>query len=221
MTRKTLLELTGTLSAEIDTYGDGSQLVEQIGLGRRFDLILLDWNMPVLDGEATGQFIRRSDPDCLIVFITAFSEYVFKATKLTTFRYILKDHLEQDLAEALQAAVRSRRSSERVLLIRTQDNTKVQLKIKDILYAEHLAKRNVIHTNQAVYYEYYGSSLKDIEDILRENGFVLPYRGILVNVGEILEMRKTDLRLSNGETVPLSRNHQLDVMDAIRRHLEG
>ncbi len=106
-----LKELTNSISAsignglgvEIKCFSDGRFLIDDLLNGARYDLIMLDWDMPGMNGEETGKEIRALDSDCLIIFVTAFSNYAIKASKLTMFRYITKDRLTNELPEALLA----------------------------------------------------------------------------------------------------------------------
>ena len=71
LTQAALMRLDDSLEPMIETYDDGVHLVEKIHDGSRYDIVLLDWDMPILGGEATGQALRVLDNECLIIFITA------------------------------------------------------------------------------------------------------------------------------------------------------
>lgn len=122
LTRELSHEISSVLQIEIERFSDGSDLVDKIRNGSRYALILLDWDMPILNGEATGRAIRLVDRDCLIIFITSFSEYALSATRLTTFRYIIKDCLQEDLPEALQSAYDKQLFDEKLLTVKTAQN---------------------------------------------------------------------------------------------------
>jgi CheY-like chemotaxis protein len=55
--REIMAHLLGTLDAAITTVGNGAEAVEQ-ARHRRFDLVLLDLHMPVMDGHTAAAAIR-------------------------------------------------------------------------------------------------------------------------------------------------------------------
>jgi DNA-binding LytR/AlgR family response regulator len=207
--------------AEIDCFADGSLLMARYEAGSRYDLVLLDWDMPILNGEATGQAIRQLDNDCLIIFITGYAEYALKAFRLTTFRYVLKGRIAEDLPEALRAAFKKQAGSDKRLIVKTEQNSLVQLRIADIYYVEHLARQNILHAHDGLYYSPARTPLVEFEDSLLANGFVKSHKAFLVNIEKIRQVRRSDILLSNGESVPMSRNFQKPVMMAVVEQIKG
>lgn len=220
LTRKISHEISSTLQIEIERFSDGSNLVDKIRNKTRYELIMLDWDMPVMNGKETGQAIRLIDQECLIIFVTSFPEHVLSATRLTTFRYIIKDSLQKDLPEALRSAYDKQIFNEKQVVVKTTQNIVVYLKISDIVHVEHCANENLISTKQGQYRSLSRTFFRDIEATLLECGFVKSYKGILVNIREIQELQRTELLLSNGKRLPMSRNYQKNVMVALHHHLE-
>jgi PAS domain S-box-containing protein len=62
-----LVELTG---AAVDTAEDGAQAVSAV-YGGSYDLVLMDLQMPVMDGYTAARIIRESRPDLPILALTA------------------------------------------------------------------------------------------------------------------------------------------------------
>ena len=71
----------------------------------RPDVILMDVNMPVLDGVQATSFIVEADPSMRVIILTMFRQdrYVFEAIKAGARGYLLKDVDEQELVDAIQA----------------------------------------------------------------------------------------------------------------------
>lgn len=72
------------------------------------DVVLLDLNMPELDGiEATRQ-IRQVSPHTQVVVLTSYhaDEYIFPALRAGAISYVLKDIPMHELAQAIQRAAR-------------------------------------------------------------------------------------------------------------------
>jgi DNA-binding NarL/FixJ family response regulator len=71
----------------------------------RPDVILMDINMPVLDGVQATALITEANPMARVIILTMYHQdrYVFEAIKAGARGYLLKDIDEQELIEAIQA----------------------------------------------------------------------------------------------------------------------
>ena len=79
-----LLERTvGALGWRADCVGSGSEAVARVRAamaeGRRYDVVLMDWRMPDLDGLSAAQLIRQLQGDLpppMVIMITAYGREV-------------------------------------------------------------------------------------------------------------------------------------------------
>lgn len=85
----------------IQTYENGEKLLEQ-NLDE-IEVLFLDVDMPGKNGMETANEIRKTNQDMIIVFLTAYSEFVFESFKVDTFRYLMKPLKDEELAEVLEA----------------------------------------------------------------------------------------------------------------------
>lgn len=67
----TLSDILNLEGFDVSVADDGSQAIEIIG-SRQFDIILLDYKMPDLNGVETFQEIQRLQADVKVIFITAY-----------------------------------------------------------------------------------------------------------------------------------------------------
>lgn len=68
-------------SFEVSLFADGEDLLEQYH--GQFDLVFLDVQMRFLDGMATAELIRRTDPEVIIIFITNMASTPSEAMRWT------------------------------------------------------------------------------------------------------------------------------------------
>ncbi|HTV18867.1 MAG TPA: LytTR family DNA-binding domain-containing protein [Polyangiaceae bacterium] len=87
--------------------GDGVSTLEQLGANTA-DVVLLDIQMPELDGLAVASALAASDQAPAIVFITAYDEHALAAFELAALDYLVKPVSEERLATALGRARRAR-----------------------------------------------------------------------------------------------------------------
>jgi two-component system cell cycle sensor histidine kinase/response regulator CckA len=68
---------------DVVTAGDGAEGLEAADhQDRPFDIFLLDVRMPRMSGDELAQQLRRSRPDCKVLYYTGFAAELF-ASKLT------------------------------------------------------------------------------------------------------------------------------------------
>jgi len=72
---------------ETSVFADGQELLEAPG---RFDLLLLDIEMPNLDGMKAAEKIRERDKEAVIVFITNLARYAIKGYEVDALDFIIK-----------------------------------------------------------------------------------------------------------------------------------
>ena len=103
---RTLLDL----QPDIEVVGEARNGREAIDCVARAapDVVLMDMQMPVLDGVAATRDIRAHHPNTQVIALTTFDddEHVFEALRAGAVGYLLKDVASDRLAEAIRCAAR-------------------------------------------------------------------------------------------------------------------
>ena len=91
--------------AVVGTAKNGQEAIEQ-AVALAPDIILMDIHMPVMDGIAATERLRRQLPDSQIVMLTTFDDeaYVIRSLQAGACGYLLKDIAVNDLAQAVKLA---------------------------------------------------------------------------------------------------------------------
>lgn len=86
---------------------DGEEAVEQ-ARSLRPDIILLDVQMPRMDGIEALRRIRAEDPEARVIVLTTYrnEDYIFPSLQAGARGYLLKDASREELAEAIRAVAR-------------------------------------------------------------------------------------------------------------------
>jgi DNA-binding NarL/FixJ family response regulator len=98
------------LIPDICVVGEASNGTEAVERARQLepDVILMDVQMPELDGVAATRQIQDTCPEVKVIILTTFDddEYVFEGLLAGAAGYLLKDVPSEQLAEAIRAAAR-------------------------------------------------------------------------------------------------------------------
>lgn len=82
---------------------NGADLLEKLETNSILDLILMDIEMPVLNGIETTEIIKRKYPHIKIIMLTVFDndEHIFNAIKAGADGYLLKEINAKDLHDGI------------------------------------------------------------------------------------------------------------------------
>jgi DNA-binding NarL/FixJ family response regulator len=98
--------------SEVMIVGEASGGAEAVELFARLqpDVVLMDLQMPGVDGPEATRRIREQSPDARILVLTTYAtdEFIFKALRAGASGYLLKDASADELLEALRAVHQGR-----------------------------------------------------------------------------------------------------------------
>ncbi len=93
--------------AEVEIVGEANNGQEAVELFARLqpDVVLMDLQMPVMDGPEATQRIREHTPDARILVLTTYAtdEFIFKALRAGAKGYLLKDASADELISAIRS----------------------------------------------------------------------------------------------------------------------
>ncbi len=95
---------------DFEVVGEAGNGEEAIKLARSLLplVVLMDLQMPMLDGVAATRRLHEEQPDCRVIVLTTFDddEMVFDGLRAGAVGYLLKDAPSEKLAEAIRVAAR-------------------------------------------------------------------------------------------------------------------
>lgn len=171
------------IEIEIDTFLSGEELLKAYQLGKKYNIILMDYQMKGLNGMEVTAEIRKSDQEAEVIFISDYATPAVEGYEMQVLGYILKnDDFKFQFEKTLKRAVNRITKSKKTIEIKTREGTYF-LKAVDILYFEAHKRKVIIFTiNGEIIYS---KSLDSIEEELKEYNFVRVHRSFLINIEKI------------------------------------
>jgi DNA-binding LytR/AlgR family response regulator len=183
-----------------------------------FDLAFLDIQMKGMTGIDLAEQIRKTDKNIMIVFVTSFSQYVLKGYDVNALHYLIKPLSQSKLLPILDKANTIYRSHQNETLLVSNGNGQMKLPFSDIYCISMLSHTANIHTENSTY-----ELRKTAEELLNLLPwyFIRCHRSYIVNLLKADCVYKSSLLLSNGKSLPISRNNSKTVNDAfVKLHTE-
>lgn len=183
-----------------------------------YDLVLLDVEMPGMNGIEAAKAIRGQDRRVSIMFITNMAQYAIHGYEVEAVDYVLKPVGYQDFAMKMKKALRYiERDAEQKLVLDTTAG-KLAVKVSDIVYVEVIRHYLSFHTDAGVY-EVRGV-MREWEKELGRYHFVRCSQSYLVNLAKVRSIQGNKCMVG-GEELPLSRNKKNEFIQAFTRYVGG
>lgn len=179
------------------------------------DLLLLDIEMPLMDGLTLARKVREVDKNVIIIFITKMAQYAMVGYEVSALDYILKPINYHAFAMKLRRVVNLMQTKQQKCLI-VQGNSFIQkIAINSIRYIDVLGHTITYHTPQGIISSTGSKSLKELENELISNGFVRCNKCYLVNLQYVQSVEKDIVVLTGGECLSISRSRKKKFMQSL------
>jgi len=223
----------------LEVVGEGSEGHEAVKLIKKLmpDVVLLDIQMPGLDGFQVVARIAEMENAPSIIFITAYDQYAIKAFDVHAVDYILKPVEEKRLVQAIERGRRVRKGAEpgpdlkallsavgaspKRLAVR-QGESLVMVDVNDILYAT-IESGSVRVVARGIEGAVTFRSLDELGKELGSSQFMRVHKSYLANVSRIHEIMpwfggtyKLRMEGKDGPVIPLSRAQARELRKLIK-----
>jgi len=190
---------------KIQTFSSSFDLLEHLNAKGGFDLYLLDILMPHLKGVELAGRIRERNEAAEIIFLTSSPEYALDAFDVAACGYLLKPVNQEKFDKVLlSAAHRLTQPKNPYLLLKTRDGMR-KLFFRDLVMVESF-NHDRICTLADGFKATTGDTLTSILMRLSSDPrFFSPHRAYIVNLEHISALNASNLLMSTGQRVPVSR----------------
>lgn len=199
---------------QIHIFQNGFSLLDAIDQGKRFDITILDILMPGENGIEIARNIRASGTDTEIIFLTSSPEYAVDSYKVKAQNYLLKPVTEEKFFASIDSILAELDEKDTAsFIIYTTEKQYSRIRVSSLVYGEvthrtitlHLADQTMISAVM---------TFTEFQDILKAYpDFIYPHRSYAVNMNYIQYVTKSDIILTDGQKIPLSRNNYTKISE--------
>lgn len=207
------------------TYS-GESDIRQFASGEQFlrsryepDILFLDIIMHEKDGIQTGVEVKKRYPDAIIIYITNISEKISTAVnRVHSYGYLVKPVMEEELFHILTDAVRQAadKKREHYVTFLSDNNTIVELSVKDIIYFEYINRKIRIVTKTGNYL-CVSEKIGRIAERMEPYGFAMSHQSFVVNLYQVELIDGLMLLMKNGDRIYLAQKRASSVRKQLMR----
>lgn len=165
------------------------------------DILLLDVEMPGLNGVELAKKLRAKNRIIQIIFITAYSDYIAEGYEVAALHYLLKPVEPEKLFKTLNRAVERVIRDCRSIALETADGTFVT-PLYEVKYLEACKNYVTVHAERDYTVR---RTLSDFSCDL-DNRFIKAGRSFIINLLWIKRVSKTEIELKSGEIIPIPKS---------------
>jgi DNA-binding LytR/AlgR family response regulator len=200
------------IKISVDNYESGLEFLETYNSVH--DIILLDINMPHMNGLMVAKKVRSIDPEVPLIFITSMAKCAINGYEVDALAFILKPIVYADFERAMKKAIKYASTLSTHLIVKTGGKLK-RINISDICFIE--VQNNTIYINMTS-----GevlnvrSTLTEIENKIAEGrgSFVRCNNCYLVNLMCVTDVFDDTVVVGNTR-LAISRHKKKEFLDAL------
>lgn len=201
---------------QISTYHNPDEFLKQYSSD--FDLVLMDIEMPGLNGIETAKELRRMDGRVVLMFITNMAQYAISGYEVEAIDFVIKPVAYPDFALKIHKAMRYvKRNKDHKVALNTQEGT-VYLHLSDIYYIEVRKHYLLYHTIDGEHSV--RGVLKETEETLKEYHFARSSHCYLVNLKYVESINGNVVKVA-GDELQISRNKKSQFLVEFTRYVGG
>lgn len=197
--------------AAMDTFTNGAALLTAMD-ERRYDLILLDIDMPGLDGIEVGKRVKAYDHSIPVVFVSECETRVFESFAVQPLGFVRKSNFLNDIAAVVELYEKYCQMTQNADHVEFATRTSlISLRVTEIRYIEGSRNYQMIYLLDKTEPVEIKMTMEKLEEKMKPLGFIRIHKGYLVNYRLIRRIDTNTLLLMDGTELPIGRSKADEV----------
>lgn len=178
----------------------------------RVDILFLDIEMPQMTGL---DFLDNFNPDCDVIFTTAFPDFALKGFELEATDYLLKPIPYNRFLKSVMRVYHRKKQTAMLgspsIFIKTEGKV-VKVNLNDILYLQAMQNYVILHTIKGKHIVH--TTLKSFYSRLPESDFLKVQKSYIANLNKVEAIEGNTLSIE-GQKIPVSRELKKEIRETL------
>ena len=199
------------IETDISLFTSGEDLLKSLEKNH-YQLILLDIEMPGMDGIDVGRKLRAAGDDAKIVFVSEAESRVFESFQVQPLGFVRKSNFLNDITAVAELFLRtcSKEETGGTLELNVRTGT-VSVKTRAIRYVEGNGNYQLLYIEGKKEPMEVKMTMDKLEQMTEPHGFIRVHKGFLVNYQYIHRVTAGEVILSDGASIPVGRSKASEV----------
>lgn len=206
------------INPDIRFFTDGTLLLNEFQSGVYYNIVILDIDMPKINGKDLAAKLREIDMSFFLVFITSYSDELVNTIPYRINAFIPKEvdinKYSAELTRVFTEYQRIKPKREVIEVNKNGERTSITIPLNSIYwfkFSEKIISMRTI-TGDFILEE---KIFTKILEAYTYKGFFQVHRNMLVNLKQIRSVGKSSIVLKNDEQLPLSRRKRKTLLEEI------
>ena len=207
---------TEQTALEVDTFSTGLAFI-----GRytgQYDIVLMDIDMPGMNGMETAKALRKVDQAVILIFVTNMAQYAISGYEVDALDFILKPVNRYSFAIKMRRAIARTAKVDNDVIQVKKEGVAHLVRLSQIRYLEVTGHYVIYHTVAGDYSEY--TTLKEARKKVNHSNFVQCSQSFLINLRYIDAVTRETVTVAGNE-ISISRKMRADFLNAVTDFLGG
>lgn len=190
---------------ETAIFSSGTELLKQFDI-QFADVVILDIDMPEMNGFEAASLLQKRKEDILIMFVTSHEDKVYQSYEYHPFWFVRKSHLHdfKVIIPKLLRKIDLEEERKRLTFNLKAESCTIEIDINTVTYIESY-KNNIIIRDKVLGESQVRCKIAEAEKQLYPFNIIRIQNGFLVNCRYISKMTSREVILTDGTHLGLSR----------------
>lgn len=205
-----------TIRFKISVFHSGEELLKEYQ--PVYDVILLDIEMPGINGMDAAAKLRESDQEVVLMFITNIASYAIRGYEVGALDFVMKPLTYYAFSMRFTRALKRVRQREQQQILLTLSDGVKKLEIGQIYYVEVQNRILHYHTDEGEYCV--RGTMQSVEQAFSTHPFAKCNHWYIVNLKHVSQVRQ-NIAVVGGHELEISRRNRTSFLKALADYVGG